>query len=82
MSSPRSVLFVALSALVHRSTTQGKKSAPVEEDDKLEDEVAKLAISEEPTIQTVGDDEWPEEDVKPKKGGKGKKGGKKVSSCI
>lgn len=47
---------------------KGKKAAPVEDD---EDETA-APPAEEPTFEVAGDDEWPEDEVKPKKGKKGK----------
>lgn len=69
----------------NRLCLQGKKAKNQDDDEDLSEQVSSLAIdgestpAAEPEIQAVGDDEWPEEDVKPKKGKGGKKGGKKVS---
>ncbi|WVF72412.1 translation initiation factor aIF-2 [Kwoniella sp. CBS 6097] len=57
---------------------KSKKKAPVDEDKEMDEPAAEAPV---PTTEATAvnlDDEWPEEDVKPKKGKKGKKGKKQV----
>ncbi|KAK8869983.1 hypothetical protein IAR55_000553 [Kwoniella newhampshirensis] len=60
-----------------------EKKKVVDEDEDMDEPAATAAAAESPAIQQAEasanlDDEWPEEDIKPKKGKKGKKGKKNV----
>ncbi|KAL7422181.1 eukaryotic translation initiation factor 5B [Cryptotrichosporon argae] len=57
----------------------GKKAAADDEDDTVEADQVDVAVddfADKAPVKADLDDEWPEEDVKPKKGKKGKKGKK------